>query len=101
MQRELDAAAKAKNREEYDRAIARAEQVMQVERALQKTFKDTAVGQFWDEYGSVMPAAVGTGVGMLNRGMHPTAPLWAPVLSGDPESAARRRHLHHATAAQS
>ena len=79
---ELDKAAKAKNRQEYDRAIARAEDIMAVERGRQKTFKDTAVGGFWDEYGSVMPAAIGGAAGFANRALHPTAPWWAPIASG-------------------
>lgn len=67
----VDADAKRKEREEYDRAVKRAEDVRAMEESKRRVFKDTEVGKVWEETGGTAPFLLGAASGFIQRGMNP------------------------------
>lgn len=70
-QRQLKMETERKEREEYDRAVKRAEDIRAVEEGKQRRFSDTAVGKVYDETGGAAPFALGALSGFVQRGLKP------------------------------
>lgn len=69
--RELAAEVARKERDEYDRAVLRAEEMRQAELDKRRAFRDTAVGKAYDETGGAAPFALGAVSGFAQRAMGP------------------------------
>jgi len=63
----LEMERKAKEQEEYDRAVRRAEAARDFEMGRDRRFSDTEVGKVWERTGGFAPFAVGAGTGLLSR----------------------------------
>lgn len=67
MKRDLGADVARKERAEYDRAVANAEQLAAKEIGRDRRFSDTAVGQVYDKTGGLAPALMGLAGAKLSR----------------------------------
>jgi len=67
----LKIAAESKDREEYDRAVKRAEELRTVEEGKRRRFYDTAVGKVYDETGGAAPLVLGALSGFTQRALNP------------------------------
>ena len=61
----IDAEAKRAERAEYDRAVMKAEDAFAAEKAKDKSFKDSAVGQVYDKTGGYLPMMLAGAGGAL------------------------------------
>lgn len=64
---EAEAARKAEELAEYNRAVKGAERARDTELARDRRFSDTEMGKVWDKTGGWGPALVGAGLGGLSR----------------------------------
>jgi hypothetical protein len=64
---ESEAAKKASERAEFDRAVGTAERARDTEMSRSRRFSDTEVGKVWDKTGGFAPALIGAGLGGLSR----------------------------------
>ena len=69
--RELAAEVERKERDEYDRAVKRAEDTRTAEEGKRRSFRDTLVGKVYDETGGAAPFALGAASGFVQRGLNP------------------------------
>jgi hypothetical protein len=71
--RDLETEAKRKDRDEYDRAVKRADDVRAMEEGKRRQFSDTSVGKVYAETGGAAPFALGAASGFVQRGLRPAA----------------------------